>query len=52
MQRYPDVSEVMDNFIQKEEFGIPLYQPKAMVKDLLPIETHLFVKRKREFFTT
>jgi hypothetical protein len=42
----------MDNFMKKEEFGIPLYEPKAMVKDLLPVHTHAFVKKKREFFTT
>jgi hypothetical protein len=42
----------MDGFLKKEEFGIPLYNPKSMVKDLLPVETHAFVKKKREFFTT
>lgn len=41
----------MAGFLKKEEFGIPLYNPKAMVRDLIPVETHQYAKTKREFFT-
>ena len=37
--------------LKKETFGIDDYHPKAVVKDLLPVHTHVRAKSKRRMFT-
>ena len=42
---------MVDNVLKKPTFGFEGYNPKAMVKDLLPVNTHVRAKSKRRFFT-
>ena len=35
------VTDVVDSVLKKQTFGIDSYNPKAMVKDLLPVKTHV-----------
>ena len=37
--------------LKKQTFGIDDYNPKAVVKDLLPVHTHVRAKSKRRMFT-
>ena len=35
------ITDVVDAVLKKQTFGIDSYNPKAMVKDLLPVKTHV-----------
>ena len=36
--------------MKKQAFGIDIYEPKPVVKDLLPVHTHVRAKGKRRMF--
>ena len=38
------VGDVVDSVLKKNAWGIEDYNPKAMVKDLLPVHTHVRAK--------
>ena len=38
------VQNILDNILRKQAFGIDDYNPKAVVKDLLPVHTHVRAK--------
>ena len=44
------VQDVVDNMLRKPAFGFEGYNPKATVKDLLPVHTHVRAKSKRNTF--
>ena len=44
------VKEIVDNVLKKPAFGFDNYEPKAVVKDLLPVHTHVRAKAKRRMF--
>ena len=44
------IRDVVDNVLKKPAFGMEDYNPKAMVKDLLPVHTHVKAKGKRRMF--
>ena len=44
------VQDIIDNIQKKAAFGIDDYNPKPMVKDLLPVHTHVPSKSKRRTF--
>ena len=44
------VQDIIDNMLRKQAFGIDDYNPKATVKDLLPVHTHVRAKQKRRMF--
>ena len=44
------VQNIVDNVMKKQAFGIESYNPKASVKDLLPVNTHVRAKGKRRMF--
>ena len=44
------VKDVVDTVLKKNTWGIEDYNPKAMVKDLLPVHTHVRAKQKRRMF--
>ena len=44
------VKDVVDSMVKKETFGIPNYNPKPVVKDLLPARHHVKAKAKRIMF--
>ena len=49
----PSFEVVMDQQLgRRPKFGISMYNPKAYVKDRIPIETHMVGKEKRVFFCT
>ena len=45
-----NVQDVVDNMLKKPTFGFEGYNPKATVKDLLPVNTHVRAKSKRRMF--
>jgi len=44
------IQDIVDNVMKKPVFGIDGYNPKATVKDLLPVNTHVRAKAKRTNF--
>ena len=44
------VQDIVDNMLRKPAFGFENYNPKAVVKDLLPVNTHVKAKAKRRMF--
>ena len=44
------VRDVVDNVLRVPAFGFQGYNPKATVKDMLPIEAHKQQKSKRKMF--
>ena len=44
------IQDIVDNVLKKPAFGFEGYNPKAVVKDLLPVKTHAPVKAKRRMF--
>lgn len=44
------IQEIVDNVLKKPAFGFEGYNPKAKVKDLLPVNTHVRAKAKRNTF--
>ena len=44
------IQNVVDNVMKKTVFGFDGYNPKATVKDLLPVNTHVRAKTKRRMF--
>ena len=44
------VTNVVDIVLRKPAFGFEGYNPKAVVKDLLPVNTHVRAKAKRRMF--
>ena len=52
LNRDPNITikDVVDNVLKKPAFGMEDYNPKAMVKDLLPVHTHVRAKGKRKMF--
>jgi hypothetical protein len=44
------VQDIVDNVLRKHAFGFEGYNPKAVVKDLLPVKTHVRDKSKRRMF--
>jgi len=44
------VQDILDNMLGKQAWGIDHYNPKAVVKDLLPVNTHVRAKAKRRMF--
>ena len=45
------VQDIVDSMLKKQTFGMDDYNPKAVVKDLLPVHTHVRAKSKRRMFT-
>lgn len=45
------MKDIVDSMLKKQAFGMDDYNPKAVVKDLLPVHTHVRAKSKRRFFT-
>ena len=44
------IQEIVDNVLKKPVFGFEGYNPKAKVKDLLPVNTHVRANAKRNTF--
>ena len=44
------IQEIVDNVLKKPAFGFEGYNPKAKVKDLLPVHTHVKGNSKRNTF--
>lgn len=44
------IQEIVDNVLKKPAFGFEGYNPKPVVKDLLPVKTHVRAKAKRRMF--
>ena len=44
------IQDIVDNVLKKPAFGFENYNPKAVVKDLLPVHTHVRAKAKRRMF--
>jgi len=44
------VKDIVDNMVHKKAFGMDYYEPKAFVKDLLPVHTHVRSKELRRTF--
>jgi len=44
------IQEIVDSVLNKKPFGFDGYNPKAVVRDLLPVKTHLKNKSKRRMF--
>lgn len=44
------IQDIVDNVLKKPAFGFEDYNPKAVVKDLLPVNTHVRAKAKRRMF--
>ena len=44
------IQDIVDNVLKKPVFGFDGYNPKATVKDLLPVNTHVRAKAKRRMF--
>lgn len=50
--RDPDltVQDIVDSVLRKQAFGFEGYNPKAVVRDLIPVHTHVKNKSKRRMF--
>lgn len=44
------VNDIVNSVLRKQAFGFDGYNPKAVVKDLLPVNTHVKAKAKRRTF--
>lgn len=44
------VKDIVDSVLRKQAFGFEGYNPKPVVKDLLPVHTHVKSKAKRRMF--
>ena len=44
------IQDIVDSMLKKQAFGIDDYNPKPVVKDLLPVHTHVRAKSKRRMF--
>ena len=44
------IKDIVDNVLKKPAFGFEGYNPKPVVKDLLPVHTHVRAKAKRRMF--
>ena len=44
------VQDIVDSVLKKPAFGFTGYDPKPVVKDLLPVHTHVRAKAKRRMF--
>ena len=44
------IQDIVDSMLKKQAFGMDDYNPKPVVKDLLPVHTHVRGKAKRRMF--
>ena len=44
------VQDIVDSVLKKQAFGFEGYNPKPVVKDLLPVHAHVRAKAKRRMF--